>query len=426
MPRVVRFATDASKGHETVRAMPARGPCFRFREGASKRGWAGTAEAHKILYANRERAVGSHCQRGPDGTGDEELLSSLMTAAPTARAGRRSPFGRDALTRTAVALGNAQRRLLTLVLRLLGPERAYAVMSHLARRFYQLADGVREDSERRCRLALSNHRAEPEIQAISREAFVHRMWNLVDLMLAPGLLRPDTFDRYGGRVPESYRALLLEAQQRRQPVILLTAYYGPYDLLPVFLGLNRIQATAVYRPHPNRDFDGYRQAVRTSTGCRMLTQSGAALGVSEVLEAGQTVALLADHAAGRNGVSVSFLGQCTTAPRSVGLLAQRYGAIVAVTAIRRRPNPFHFELVVSDLFAPNDWQHEADPVVYVTRRYCAAIEPIIRDEPEQYLWLHCRGPATAGQAGASGKRIADSALQESDNVASRCSRKQGS
>jgi KDO2-lipid IV(A) lauroyltransferase len=325
-----------------------------------------------------------------------------------------------------VALGNAQRRWLALVLRLLGPERAYGLMAWLARRFYRLADAVREESESRCRRALGDRRGEPEIQAISRQAFVHRIWNLVDLLLAPRLLRPGALDRYGGRIPESYRTLLIEAQRRRQPVILLTAYYGPYDLLPVFLGLNGIQATAVYRPHPNRGFDRYRQAVRTSTGCEMLTQSAAAAGLAAALEAGQTVALLADHAAGRNGVPVSFLGQGTRTPRSVGLLAERYGAIVAVTAVRRGPKPFQFQLLVSDLLAPADWREHADPITYITRRYCAALEKVVREEPEQYLWLHRREPVTASQAAGSGEPITDIPARESEHPASRCSRNQGS
>lgn len=340
-----------------------------------------------------------------------------MTSALQVAANRSGPFGRAALVSTAVALGNAHRRLLTLVLRLLGPERAYALMEHTARRFYRLADVVRESSEGRCRAALGDPRPESEIQAISEQAFVHRMWNLVDLMLAPRLLRPEARDRYGGRVPEPYRSLLIQAQQRGQPVILLTAYYGPYDLLPVFLGLNGIRATAVYRPHPNRGFDRYRQSVRTGTGCRMLTQSGAALGLSEILEAGQAIAVVADHAGGRSGVPTSFLGEHTTAPRTVGLLAERYGAIVAVTVIRRLAEPFQFQLVISDLFGPNDWRDQSDVIEYITRRYCAALEKVICEGPEQYLWLHRRA-AFAKSAASDGEENGEVVSQGCDDSAS--------
>ena len=326
------------------------------------------------------------------------MVSTTTTSVPDVVANRGSRFGRAALA-IAVVLGNAHRRLLMLVLRSLGPRHAYNVMASLARRFYDLADETRDLSEAQCRKALGNRRTEVEIQAISRLAFVHRIWNQVDLMLAPRFLRPESCDRYGGRVPEPFRSLLRQAQERRQPVILVTTYYGPYDLLPVFLGQNGIRGTAVYRPHPNRDYDRYRQSVRTSTGCGMLTASGAALNLTEILAAGQAIALVADPSGARHGVPISFLGESTTAPRTVGLLAERHGAIVAVAAIRRLAEPFQFQIVISDLFGPNDWRDQADVIEYITRRHYAALEKVIHDEPEQYLWLHRR--AAFSKSGSS-------------------------
>lgn len=307
-------------------------------------------------------------------------------------------FGRVALATVAIALGDAHRRFLTLVLRFLGPRRAYTLMAGLARHCYDAADDMRKSSEARCNEALGGHRTASAIKEISRAAFVHRVWNLVDLMLAPRLLQPKTFERYGYRIPEPYRRLLLEAQQRRQPVILVTTYYGPYDLLPVVLGLNGIQATAVYRPHPNRQYDRYRQSVRTCTGCEMVTQSGAATRISEALASGRMVALLTDPTGAPKGIPVSFLGVRSKVPRTVGLLAEHYGAIVAVAAIRRLSEPFHFQLVVSDLFGPRDWRDHPDITEYSTRRYCTAIERLILEAPEQYLWLH-NTPALTGSVG---------------------------
>ncbi|MBU1776187.1 MAG: hypothetical protein KJ899_06065, partial [Gammaproteobacteria bacterium] len=46
------------------------------------------------------------------------------------------------------------------------------------------------------------------------QAFVHRAWNLADLMLADRLLHAGTYARYGGRIPEPYRQLILDAQHR--------------------------------------------------------------------------------------------------------------------------------------------------------------------------------------------------------------------
>lgn len=306
-------------------------------------------------------------------------------------------FGRAAIAAAAITLGDAHRRFLTLMLRFLGPRRAYALMASLARRCYDAAEDMRKTSEARCREALGERQPETAIKEISRAAFVHRIWNLADLMLAPRLLRTRTFERYGCVIPEPYRSLLLNAQQHRQPVILVTTYYGPYDLLPVVLGLNGIAATAVYRPHLNRRYDRYRQSVRTCAGCEMLTQSGAAAGISEALASGRTVAILLDPAGERKGIPVSFLGVRSNVPRTVGLLAEHYGAIIVVAVIRRLSQSFQFQLVVSDLFGPSDWCNEPEAIEYSTRRYCAALERLILEVPEQYLWLRT-GWACAGRA----------------------------
>lgn len=280
--------------------------------------------------------------------------------------------------------------MLAVLLGAVGPAGAYRLMAPPARWLYRLLDPVRRLSEAQCAAALPG-RSGAQIRAIAEQAFVHRVWNLVDLMLAPRLLRASTIDRYGGRIPDEYLRLLREASRRRTPVILLTGYYGPYDLLPLLLGYNGVPAVAVQRRHPNPDFDRLRAAVRARSGVELVTEAEAVWRLPQTLEAGGVVALLADHHEPRRGVPVTFLNQPTAAPRSVGLLAARHEAVVVVAGVRRL-GPFRFELVVADWFGPADWREAADPVALIARRYVAALERIVLARPEQYLWAHPRWP----------------------------------
>jgi lauroyl/myristoyl acyltransferase len=312
-----------------------------------------------------------------------------------------SPLQRDqragsAVARTLVRLSNAYRRVLALFLGVIGPRAAYSILAILARWMYRLYDPLRLRSEAQCRAALSNRYPPDEIPRVAEQAFVHRAWNLADLMLADRLIHPGTYDRYGGRIPEPYRGLILDAQRRRQPVILVTGYYGPFDLLPLFLGFNGIRAAAVYRPHANPDFDAYRRAIRARSGCEMIPDTQAVSRLPQILEKGGTVAILSDHHAARRGIALTFLGLETAASRSVGLLAWHYEAVVVVAGIRRRNDAFHFEIVVSDLFEPSAWRGEDDPILYITQRYVRALENIVLHDPTQYLWAHARwGPDLA-------------------------------
>lgn len=304
-------------------------------------------------------------------------------------------------TRTLVRLSNAYRRGLVLLVNMIGPRATYALLAGLARRLYRLFDPLRIRSERQCRAALGDRYGPAEIRRIAERAFVHRAWNLADLMLARRQIGRRTLHRCGGVIPEPYLGQLRSAQRQHRPVILVTAYYGPFDLLPLLLGYNGIRAGAVYRPHDNPDFDAYRCSVRAASGCELIPVSRAVSRLPEILQAGGTVAILSDQPASDRDVPVTFLGLPTRAPRSIGLLAERYRAVVTVAGIRRQQQPFRFQVVVTDLFDASAWSSAPDAVAYITQRYVAALEQLILGDPTQYLWAHARwGAEVAGQVGA--------------------------
>jgi len=297
---------------------------------------------------------------------------------------------RKGVIRAVLWLGNVHRRTLSAYFAIIGPQAAYRVTGVLAKLLYRLLAPVRTLSEAQCRAALG-HRVDPAaIPHIAEQSFVHRIWNLTDLMLSERLLHPNTYHRYGGRVPEPDLSRLLDAQRRGQAAILLTGYYGSFDLLPVFLGYNGIRAGVVYRQHANVGFDAYRRAIRGRGGCELIPADRAVKRLGQMLDAGGTVAIVADHHADRRGMPVSFLGLPTMAMRSVGLLAWRYRADIVVAGIRRIGNAFHFEIATADVVDHREWEEADDPVGFITERYLRGLEKIILGDPTQYLWGYAR------------------------------------
>jgi lauroyl/myristoyl acyltransferase len=300
--------------------------------------------------------------------------------------------------RVLIPLSNGYRRLLAVFLAIVGPAIAYRITATLARVLYRSIEPIRSRSEAQCRAALARRVPPDDITRIAEQAFVHRVWNLTDLMLADRFLHAGTFHRYGGRLSEEHLAILLGAKRQRHPVILVTAYYGPFDLLPVFLGYNGIRAGVIYKPHPNASFDAYRRRIRGRSGCELIPLQQAAGRVAAILENGGTVAIVADHHAEHRGVPVTFLGLPTMAHRSVGLLAEHYGASMAVAGIRRIAGTFRFEIDVADILHRQDWASAEDPVDYITRRYTDGLERLVLRDPSQYLWSYPRwGEALARQ-----------------------------
>lgn len=304
---------------------------------------------------------------------------------------------REWIAAAIMRLNNLHRRLLVVLFAVSGPRFAYAFTAFFAKTLYRTLDPLRSRSEAQARAALGSTRYADRINQIAEEAFIQRMWNLTDLLLTDRFLHPGTFARYGGQVPEPFLGRLLSAQRRGQPAILLTAYYGSFDLLPVFVGFNGVRSSTVYLPHRNPGFDTFRRRIRGRSGLEMIPLPEAHQRVGEVLEAGGTVALVADHHADRKGLPVTFLGLPTRAIRSVGLLAWRYKADVVVAGIRRVDRQFRFEILVRDVILNGDWAAESDPVEYITHRYLKALEEMILEDPTQYLWAYPRWGKELGE-----------------------------
>jgi len=292
--------------------------------------------------------------------------------------------------RMVLWLSNLHRKMLGVWFAILGPRAAYIITGALARLLYRLLTSMRVRSEAQCRAALGNRIASDDVPRIARQSFVHRIWNLTDLLLADRYLHRNQYTRFGGQIPEPFLSRMLDAQKRKQPAILITGYYGPFDLLPMFLGYNGIRAGVVYRRHGNASFDEYRRRIRSRSGCELIAVEQSAHRLGEILDVGGTVAIVADHHDEKRGMPITFLGLPAKAMRSVGLLAWRYEADVVVAGIRRLDNAFRFEIVVADIFGEQDWRDADDAVAYITDRYARGLEKLILADPAQYLWAYAR------------------------------------
>ncbi|MCL2329861.1 MAG: lysophospholipid acyltransferase family protein [Phycisphaerae bacterium] len=294
-------------------------------------------------------------------------------------------------------LSHLHRRMLVVYFAIIGPRAAYQITRWLARKLYFLFDPIRLRSEAQCQAALAKRIPASDIPRVAETAFVHRALDFTDLYLADRLLHQGTYQRYGGAIPQPHLDRLLAAQKRKQPAILLTAYYGPFDLLPLLLGFNGVHCGAIYLSHDNPDYDAYRRRIRGRSGTELILAEHAIRRLPEILETGGTIAIVADHHAERRGIPATFLGLPTQAMRTVGILACRYNTDVVVAGIRRRAEPFQFEVLIEEVIYPADVRDAADPVAEITHRYLRGLETMILRDPTQYLWAQPRWPGTAGE-----------------------------
>ncbi|MGE3180672.1 MAG: lysophospholipid acyltransferase family protein, partial [Phycisphaerae bacterium] len=237
------------------------------------------------------------------------------------------------MIRFILALGNVHRRALARLYWVLGARFAYWFSTLGARLIYWLLPPLQLRSEALCYAALHDSHTIDEIRAIARQSFLNRTLNTTDLILARHRLTAKNYARMGGALPAPQLSDIRAKQRTGKPIILVTAYFGSFDLLPILLGYNDVAASVVYLPHLNKGFDRFRRSIRGKSGSELVAVDDAGARFQDVLAAGGTIGVVADHHVTERAVPVKFFGIDTSVPRSIGLLAWRYNAEVAVAGI---------------------------------------------------------------------------------------------
>ena len=226
-----------------------------------------------------------------------------------------------------------------------------------------------------------------DAERVAMASMQHFLQLGVEVLFTPRLVQRDTWPRMVS-FRNHERALDLVLSDR--PVVMVTGHYGNWEVLGYALSLLGIDMAAIARPIDNPLVNDWLMGVRQRNGMRIITKFGATDEMTGVLERGGTLGFIGDQNAGDKGMFVPFFGRLASAYKSIGLLAIHYNAAVVCGYARRQGDAFQFEMGISDVIEPSDWEAQPDPLYYLTARYTRALETMVREAPEQYLWIHRR------------------------------------
>ena len=231
----------------------------------------------------------------------------------------------------------------------------------------------------------------PSLSPEARRHLIERMWHHLFLMVmevahTPRVLHEENWRRFVDlkNVRELVKRLLED-----RPVILVTGHFGNFEFGGYMLGLLGFPTHTVARTLDNPFLDRFVNAFRSARGQHIIPRVGGAEQIEAVLQAGGTMAFLADQSAGRKGCFVQFFGRPASTYKAIGLLSLQYDAPIAVVYVKRLGQPMRFELGVKAILDPREVTVR-DPVTFITQWYTTQLEEIIRESPEQYWWIHRR------------------------------------
>ena len=232
----------------------------------------------------------------------------------------------------------------------------------------------------------------PDTPAVERKQILRAMyrqlgWQLAEFCHMPGytLERANQFIRYEGL--ENY----LAAQRRGNGVLVLTGHLGAWEMSSFYHSLAGHPMGMVIRRLDNPWIDRLVNDIRTQHGNRVLPKDDFARGLIAAMRAGETVGVLMDtNMTPPQGVFVDFFGHEACTASGVARVALRTGAAVLpgflVWEAAEKKYVLHF---LPELKLVDTGDSEADAVAN-TQLFTTALENVIRQYPEQWLWVHRR------------------------------------
>ena len=193
-----------------------------------------------------------------------------------------------------------------------------------------------------------------------------------------------TFDDY-------MQTLYDEVKREKRGVLITTGHLGNWELLVQTFAVWHEPMSYLARPIDNPLIEDLTVAMRTKFGNTPLNKTNSARTAIKLLREGAIVGVLADvNAHPKEGVFVPFfdVSACTTAGPAT--LAIRTNSLLFPIFCVYDHDARKYKIVHGQAVEPaNTGDREAD-IRSTTAAYTAEIEKIIRQYPDQWLWIHKR------------------------------------
>jgi Kdo2-lipid IVA lauroyltransferase/acyltransferase len=226
-------------------------------------------------------------------------------------------------------------------------------------------------------------RPESERRAIARGAYTNMARTVVDSLRSlgdgPALLRQ--------RIEVDDFGPVERALAAGRGLLVATAHFGSWELLGASMA-QRVKLSAVVRPLRG-GLNARLVEARQRSGLGLIPPRGALGETVAALRRNEVVTMLIDQAiGGKHALYVPFFGRPAATTPALSLAAARTGATTLVCVAIRQGDRLRFYID-----GPFPVPHTGDKgrnLWLHTAQVTAALERLIRQHPEQWLWLHRR------------------------------------
>lgn len=268
----------------------------------------------------------------------------------------------------------------------IGPAAGYRIASLAGTLWYHLFRGRRRVILRNLEIAFGEGLSERERQRIGLSCCRHALLTVTEVAVRDRLITRENWREFFTVDP-----VLEEALGTPSPrgLAILSAHLGSWEMGQYLLGLRGRPMSPVARILDNPYLNRASVRSRTRFGGEVIPRDGALWGIRRVLRRGGTVGIVADQSAKEPREFMEFFGVPASTHTSYAPILARENCPVLFVVCLREGFTFRFRFVSRRLEIPGDGSVRERGRALV-RAYLDALEEVIRQYPEQYVWMHRR------------------------------------
>jgi len=223
-------------------------------------------------------------------------------------------------------------------------------------------------------------------RAIARDVLRHQGMTLAETLKLPAI-RADGARWVRGEGGD----VLARLHARGKGVMMVTAHFGNWEMIPILLQRLDIRATALVRtmnnPRLNEIFGGLRRYEFLDVAER--GTPAAARQMLACLKNGNVLIMATDVDMDAQGDFINFFGVPAFTPTAPASLALRQGVPLVTCLDYRQPDGTHL-LRIQEVEVTAATAGRADPQLALTQELARLTEEAIRARPELWAWNHAR------------------------------------
>jgi len=213
--------------------------------------------------------------------------------------------------------------------------------------------------------------------------------------------------------PESIEDLRQKVPENR-PLITVSGHIGNWEMCGLMTIMAIQKVTTIGRPLNNPKLDELINRSRSRMGQQMISKFGFFRPVIRMLKRQESpIGILIDQDAGQQGMIVPFFGIPASTVPVVAELAMRTNAVVCMLVLNRAGKPMRFRYKTSRVIDPQAENLNREELTLMLNRM---LEDYIRQEPDQWLWMHRRWKTQQIGDGTSAEDTAGSSETEQDSA----------